>query len=125
MQDLEPSNRPGGCGGPRHLMSRPQRLGVLPTLWFWRDVRTEHPVIGMLIGGAVGVFAVVVGKLLLVAGLNLPLVFVMALFLPLFGLGTVERGLRHLIVRRRRMLTRGEAGIERTSTAESRDSAEQ
>lgn len=92
-------------------MSRPQRLGVLPTLWFWRDVRTDKPVIGMLTGLFTGVFAIVMGQLLLGAGVTLPLAFVAALVLPTLGLGIIERGLRRMVIRRRRALARGAAEL--------------
>lgn len=89
-------------------MARPQPLGVLPTLWFWREVRAERPVIGTLTGLFMGVFAVAVGQLLLAAGVSLPVVFIAALFLPLFGLGLIERGLRRMVVNRRRALAEGD-----------------
>lgn len=91
----------------RFLMSRPQPLGVLPTLWFWREVRAERPAIGMLTGLFMGVFAVLVAELILVAGGNLPVAFIAALVLPLIGLGIVERGLRQLVLHRRRAVARG------------------
>lgn len=90
-------------------MTRPQPLGVLPTLWFWREVRVERPVIGTLTGLFMGVFAVAVGQLLLAVGVSLPVVFIAALFLPLLGLGLVERGLRVMVVRRRRALPESKA----------------
>lgn len=93
----------------RFLMTRPQPLGLLPTLWFWREVRVDRPVIGTLMGLFMGVFAVAVGQLLLAVGVSLPVVFIAALFLPLLGLGLVERGLRVMTERRRRALTKVEA----------------
>lgn len=106
MANLEPASLPERHQE-RFLMSRPQRLGILPTLWFWRDVRTDKPVVGMVTGLFTGVFAMLVGRMLLVAGVSLPLAFVAALFLPTLGLGIIERGLRRMVIRRRRALVRG------------------
>lgn len=91
---------------PRSLMSRPQRLGILPTLWFWREVGAERPMLGILIGVPLGVFTAVVGALLLeLAG---PIAFIAAPLVPLLGFGIIERGLRRLVLRRRHALACGE-----------------
>lgn len=106
MPNLEPASLPERHQE-RFLMSRPQPLGVLPTLWFWRDVRVDKPVVGMLTGLFTGIFAVLVGQWILAAGVSLPVAFIAALFLPTLGLGIVERGLRRMVLQRRRALTRG------------------
>lgn len=87
-------------------MSRPQPLGVLPTLWFWREVRTERPLVGIATGLFMGVFVLVVSQTLLVR-ISLPVAFIVVLFLPYLALGLVERGLRWMVLRRRRALARG------------------
>ncbi len=112
MAELEPGSLPARRD-PRSLMSRPQRLGVLPTLWFWREVRTERPAIGILTGFAMGVFSVAVGALLRWSGLALPFAFILAMCVPLLALGIIEYGLRRLVIKRRRLL----AGSDRETLA--------
>lgn len=90
-------------------MARPQPLGVLPTLWFWREVRAEQPGVGVFAGLFMGVFATVGGRVLLGAGVSLPVALVATLCLPLLGLGLIERWLRRRVIRRRRALARGES----------------
>ena len=103
MQSRE--NLPARRQEPQFLMSRPQPLGVLPTLWFWREVRTERPLVGIATGLFMGVFALVMSQTFLV-WLSLPVAFLVALFLPYFALGLVERGLRRMVLHRRRTLAR-------------------
>ncbi len=82
-------------------MARPQRLGLLPTWWFWRELEDKHPLWGGLVGGLLGLLGVCVGGVLLDL-LGLPLALPIAPFLPFLGLGLMERGLRHLVIRRRK-----------------------
>lgn len=91
----------------RRLMSRPQPLGVLPTWWFWRDLRDERPLLGASIGALVGVFTAVISWVLVTAGVYLPLALVVAICAPMLGLGILERALRRAVRRRRRHLSRG------------------
>lgn len=99
---LEPGSFPTRHHGPRSLMSRPQRLGFLPTLWFWEEVRFAHPLTNMLIGLAMGLFGVFTGSLLLDL-LGLPGLLVVP-FLPFLFLGLIERGFRWFVIRRRKQL---------------------
>lgn len=86
------------------MMSRPQPLGVLPTLWFWRELRTERPLLSMLVGLFMGVFSMGIVWLLQIAGSGLPVVFTVGMGLPYFSLGILERTLRWAVLRRRRAL---------------------
>ncbi len=104
-QPLEPGSFPLRHDGPRSLMARPQRLGVLPTWWFWQDLRTERPLTSMLIGLAIGLLGTLAGHLLLDL-LGVPVAIIVGPFVPFLCLGIIERGLRRLVIRRRRMLAR-------------------
>lgn len=94
-------------GKDRRLMSRPQPFGLLPTWWFWRELREERPLLGICIGTLVGLFVVVFNQCLIISGIYVPMAFILALCGPLIGLGMLERGLRHMVIRRRRRLARG------------------
>lgn len=107
---LEPGTLPRRPGEPRSLMSRRQPLGVLPTLWFWRELRTERPLLSMFVGLWMGVLGASASWVLLAAGVSLPVGFVVTLCLPYLALGLLERGLRSAVVRRRRALARGARG---------------
>ncbi|MBZ5709527.1 hypothetical protein [Nannocystis pusilla] len=104
---LEPGSLPYRDRGPRFLMSRPQPLGLLPTLWFWRELRTERPVLSMLVGSFMAAFSMGIVAILQAAGGSLPVVFAVAMGLPYLALGIVERGLRWVVLRRRRALAQG------------------
>lgn len=109
---LTPGSLPHRRQGPRFLMSRPQPLGVLPTLWFWRELGTDRPLLNMLVGLLMGVLGASVSWALLAAGVGVPVGLLVTLSLPYLTLGLLERGLRWGVLRRRRALahavTRGE-----------------
>jgi len=88
-------------------MSRPQPLGLLPTWWFWRDLRDERPLVGSLVGALVGTFGAAVSWCMITAGVYLPVALVAAMLAPMLGLGLIERGFRRLILRRRQALAKG------------------
>lgn len=100
---LEPGSFPARRHEPRSLMSRPQRLGILPTWWFWQELRVERPLTSMLIGLAMGLFGIFTGHVLLDL-MGLPIAIIVGPFAPFLCLGIIERGLRRLVIRRRRML---------------------
>lgn len=92
---------------PRSLMSKPQPLGILPSVGFWQDLWRTDPPLYMF-------FA------LLCVTLNAPLVFLilrylppswlsvsLVVVLPIISTGVAEKWLRFLVVRRRRRLTTG------------------
>lgn len=107
---LEPGSLPRRHDEPRSLMSRRQTLGVLPTLWFWRELRTERPLLSMFLGLCMGVLGASVSWVLLAAGSSLPVGLLVTLCLPYLALGLLERGLRSAVLRRRRALARGACG---------------
>lgn len=107
MGVLVPASFPSRRDAQRRLMTRPQRLGFLPTWWFWRELKWDRPLLCSFIGAAVGVFSVSLGWLVLYVGFELPAAFIAALLGPVLGFGAFERGLRALVVRRRRALARG------------------
>lgn len=107
---LEPGSLPRRHDEPRSLMSRPQPLGVLPTLWFWRELRTERPLLSMFVGLWMGVLGASASWALLAAGVSLPVGLLVTLSVPYLALGLVERGVRRAVLRRRRALARGACG---------------
>ena len=109
-EDLEPGSLPRRHDEPRSLMSRRQPLGVLPTLWFWRELRTERPLLSMFVGLWMGVLGASASWALLAAGVSLPVGLVVTLCLPYLALGLLERWLRSAVLRRRRVLARGALG---------------
>lgn len=106
---LEPGSLPYRERDPRFLMSRPQPLGVLPTLWFWRELRTERPLLSMLVGLFMGAFGVSASLTFLAAGVSVPMGFIATLSLPYFALGILERCLRRAVLRRRRALAQSDS----------------
>lgn len=84
----------------RSLMARPQRLGFLPTLWFWEAWGMERP----LVSGFVGMLLTAVGLLVchLLLALDYPLAAILATpLIPWVGYGLLERALRQAVQRRR------------------------
>jgi hypothetical protein len=121
MGFLEPASFPGRPDARRRLMTHPQRFGLLPTWWFWRDLKWEQPLLCAFIGAGVGAFAVALGWLVLSAGFELPAAFVAALLGPVLGFGAAERVLRLLVVRRRRALAAGRAELPASPDEPPRD----
>lgn len=89
---------------PRSLMSKPQPLGILPSLWFWREIRRSEPRLHLFFT-------------LLWAFLVAPLVFLGIVYLQpawlsaisvflisILGGGAIEKWLRLLVVRRRHLI---------------------
>ncbi|MFO7567535.1 MAG: hypothetical protein R6X02_33130 [Enhygromyxa sp.] len=96
---LQPSNdKP-----PQSLLEHPQRLGILPTQWFWKQ--QNPPAIrwgfALLAGLTVGVTLLLTDSVL-VAGLVPPLVLVLAN-------GLLEKYIRRQVLKRRRALERADA----------------
>lgn len=116
-QLLEPGGFPTRHQGPRSLMLRPQRLGVLPTWWFWQDLRTERPLTSMLIGLGMGLFGTFTGHLVLEL-MGLPIAIIVGPLAPFLCLGIIERCLRRLVIRRRRTLARAITAQETASPPE-------
>lgn len=88
-------------------MSRPQPFGLLPTWWFWRELRDERPLVGVLIGAFVGAFVAAISWALVTTGVYLPVALLVALCAPMIGLGLVERALRWAVHHRRHQLAEG------------------
>lgn len=89
----------------RPLASKPQPLGILPSLWFWRELWRTEPQLHMFFT-------------LLWTMVNAPLVFLIVMYLrpfwlavmamvliPIVSMGLAEKALRLLVVRRRRSLS--------------------
>lgn len=96
----------------RRLMSHPQPAGLLPTWWFWRELRDERPLLGACIGAFTGAIAALISWILVTTGVYLPAAVIVAVCAPMIGLGIVERALRWAVCRRRRRLGRvGAAGL--------------
>ncbi|MDC0715830.1 hypothetical protein [Nannocystis bainbridge] len=111
MGVLVPASFPSQRDAQRRLMTHPQRLGFLPTWWFWRALKWDWPLFCSFLGAAIGAFSVALGWIVLYAGFELPAAFIAALLGPVLGFGVVERGLRALVVRRRRALATGRAEL--------------
>lgn len=91
-------------------MARPQRLGFLPTLWFWQDLWLDRPLFQGFLSMLTGAFPLVLSWCLLDL-VGLPIAFIMAAFGPMVGLGLMERGLRRAVRRRRRQLARSPSAL--------------
>jgi hypothetical protein len=107
---MEPASWPAKRGE-RRLMRRPQRFGIIPTWWFWRELRWDRPLLCGLISLGVGALTLALGWLMIAAGYNLPAVLLTASLGPIVGLGVVERLLRRLVVQRRQALAAGTAEL--------------
>ncbi|HEY8377530.1 MAG TPA: hypothetical protein VIK91_13640 [Nannocystis sp.] len=77
----------------RALLDHPQRLGFLPTLWFWNDRERQHLMMPLIVTMAVPMTALF---LVLMAWLELPvwLLLVFGTAWPQLLLGLVERRVR-------------------------------
>lgn len=78
---------------PRSLLDRPQRLGVLPTLWFWNDAGRQWLLIPILLAAAVPLTIAVQLLVLRFPALSSPLLLVVVLY-PFLLMGLVERHIR-------------------------------
>ncbi|MDC0666310.1 hypothetical protein [Nannocystis radixulma] len=89
---------------PRSLMRKPQPLGILPSLWFWQELWRTEPRLHLFFT-------------LLWTMVNAPLVYLVLAYLPpswlavslgflfpILSMGLVERWLRLLVARRRRLM---------------------
>lgn len=95
---------------PRYLMSRRQPLAVLPTLWFWEEIRGRSLAVDLSIGLFMGFFTLGLINLVLLVELALLPALVLTVLAPYLALGALERVLRHLVLLRRRQFARGGAG---------------
>ncbi len=88
---------------PRRLVAHPQRLGLVPTWWFWRgeNWRLARVPVG------VGVFVIMLGFGL--AGLSPTLAVVLPPLVFVVGLGLFERHIRRR-ARRRSLPAAGDEG---------------
>lgn len=88
--------------GPVRLMSKPQALGILPSIRFWREIQKSEPGLHLFVTFAWAMFV-------------MPIVLLCAMFVPPFwpsaitivlvstlATGVLEKLLRRTIVRRRR-----------------------
>jgi hypothetical protein len=82
----------------RCLLDRPQRLGIFPTWWFWRDRDNWRWIRWPF---AIFITALVIGLVLL----ELPLFVVLPVYLAVYviALGSVERYIRHKALERREL----------------------
>ena len=85
---------------PRSLLDRPQRLGVVPTWWFWNDAGRQWLLLPLVLTTAVPLALAVQLVGLRHPALAWPLLLLVALY-PLLLMGLVERHVR------RRMLAPG------------------
>jgi hypothetical protein len=85
----------------RSLLDRPQRLGVMPTWWFWRDRENWRYIRWPF---TIFVVALVMGLALV----GLPLKAVLPLYLAAYflALGSVEKYIRHQALKRRALAER-------------------
>ena len=95
--ELQPDElRPVQLEGERHLLDRPQRLGVLPTWWFWNDRRNWRKV-----GWAFAILAAATNIILLVV--QPPLLHGLAIVtgVMILAIGLLEKYVRHQALKRR------------------------
>ncbi|MCY1059808.1 hypothetical protein [Nannocystis sp. SCPEA4] len=78
---------------PRSLLDRPQRLGVLPTLWFWNDADRQWLVIPIILSTAVPLTIAVQLLVVRFPALSSPLLLLVVLY-PFLLMGLVERHIR-------------------------------
>ncbi|PCC69016.1 hypothetical protein SAMN02745121_05651 [Nannocystis exedens] len=82
---------------PRSLLDRPQRLGVLPTLWFWNDAGRQWLLLPLVLATAVPVAIGVQWVVLRYPALSSPLLLLIVLY-PFLLMGLVERHVRRRLV---------------------------
>jgi hypothetical protein len=82
----------------RHLLERPQLLGILPTWWFWNDRENWR-----LVRWPFAVFVFI--SALVLTAIALPLVAEIAIFVSVFclGLGSLEKHVRRQALKRREL----------------------
>ncbi|MFO7563576.1 MAG: hypothetical protein R6X02_13095 [Enhygromyxa sp.] len=80
----------------RYLMDHPQRLGILPTWWFWSDRKNWRPVRWPF---AIAAAAMVLA--LAVVSLPPALEFGILMTAYFLALGSVEKYIRHQALKRR------------------------
>ncbi|PCC73881.1 hypothetical protein SAMN02745121_06200 [Nannocystis exedens] len=102
----------------RHLLDRPQRLGLLPTVWFWNDHERQRLVLPIVLSVTLPWMPV-----LFYLALRLPLPFfalltVVNILTPYLGLGVIERHIRRELRRRARLGDATDAPHVRASPAE-------
>lgn len=78
---------------PRSLLDRPQRLGVLPTLWFWNDAGRQWLLLPILLAAAVPLTIAIQLLVIRYPALSSPL-FVLVVLYPFLVMGLVERHIR-------------------------------
>ncbi|HEY8379597.1 MAG TPA: hypothetical protein VIK91_24060 [Nannocystis sp.] len=82
----------------RALLDRPQRLGFVPTLWFWNDAARQGLLLPLVIATAIPLVLLVQFLAVRIPALAGPLLLAVVLF-PFLLMGLVERHIR------RRLLT--------------------
>jgi hypothetical protein len=80
---------------PRCLVAKPQRLGIVPTWWFWSD-----PDNWALVRGPAAVLVGVITFAVAIAGLPPLLAAIVAPLTFLCAVGLLERYIRHAVGRR-------------------------
>lgn len=83
----------------RHLLDRPQRLGVLPTLWFWNDEQRHRLVLPLVLLMSLP-FTPLLFYLVVRFQLSLWLLPVVTVVWPFLVMGLVERHIRRALLRR-------------------------
>jgi hypothetical protein len=89
-----PTRRP-----PRSLLDRPQRLGLLPTMWFWNDHERQQ-LLTPLASAVLIPLALLLWWLKSFLGLGMWLQLVPMFIGPYLMMGLVERHIRRQLVRR-------------------------
>lgn len=84
----------------RHLLDRPQRLGFLPTAWFWNDPERQRLVLPIVLSVTLPSMPVLFW---LVTRWPIPFALFVAVnaLAPYLGMGLIERHIRRELRRRR------------------------
>lgn len=92
--------------GDRHLLDRPQRLGVLPTWWFWNDRENWRKV-----GWAFAILAAAMNIVLMV--IDPPLLIGLAIIsvVMVLAIGVLEKYVRRQALRRRELAARSDPAL--------------
>lgn len=88
----------------RHLLDRPQPLGILPTWWFWNQRENWR-----LVGWGFGLFAAVITITIPLLNLHPLMAGLVAAGALMMAIGLLEKYVRHQ-AERRRALAAAEAG---------------
>lgn len=98
----------------RHLLDRPQRLGFLPTVWFWNDPERQRLVLPIVLSVTLP-WTLVLFYLVMRWPISLALFVVVNTLAPYLGMGLIERHIRREL--RRRQLAAAEARADDAGAA--------